>query len=124
MLHRAGSIELPASASSGYRARRSSESAAGAAQSGLYASNTCNVEPSPPLACHRTVVSAGVRELAAPMPMSLTTDYQGSSSAAINDLCFKIQYRKTLQAPEIKNFSYVFQLQTNVCNFPRYLRKN
>lgn len=94
MLHRAGSVELPASVNLGYRARHASESVAGAGRPGLFASSTGNAEPSPPLACHRTIVSAGVRELAAPMSMSWTMDYQGSSSAVINALHFKIQYKK------------------------------
>lgn len=91
--------------SSEYRARRASVSAAKAARLGLFASNTGNAEPSPPLACRRTVVSAGVRELAAPMPMSLTMDYQGSSSAAISDLRFKIPYKKNvLFSIKIQNY--------------------
>lgn len=94
MLHREDSVELPVSVNSKYRARRASESAAGAVQPGLFALSIDNAELFPPLACHRTVVSAGVRELAAPMPTSLTMDYQGSSSAATSDLHFKTQYKK------------------------------
>lgn len=94
MLHRADSVELPVSVSLEYRVRHASESAARAVRPGLFASSTSNAEPSPPLACRRTIVSAGVQELAAPMPMSLTTDYQGSSSAATSDLRFKTQYKK------------------------------
>lgn len=106
MLHRADSVELPVSVNLGYRARHASESAAGAVRLDLFVSSTDNAKPSPPLACHRTIVSAGVRELAAPMSMSLTTDYQGSSSAVINALHFKIQYKKTLS--EIKNYIPTF----------------
>jgi len=114
VLHRADLVELPVSVSSGYRARRVLESAAGAARPGLFASSTNNAEPSPPLACRRTAVSADVRELAAPMPMSLTTGYQGSSSAVTNDLHFKIQYEKCYKGLQIKKYSILFQLQIDI----------
>ena len=76
MLHQVGLVELPVSVSSRYRARHALKSAIGAARPGLFASSTDNAEPSPLLACHRTVVSADVRELAVPMPTLLTMDYQ------------------------------------------------
>lgn len=109
MLHRVGSVEFPVSVSSKYRAQRASESAARAVRLGLFASNTGNAEPSPPLACHRTVVSAGVRELAAPMPMSLTMDYWESSSAATSGLRFKISHKNVLFPASVENKrSYVY----------------
>lgn len=76
MLHQVGLAELLVSVSLRYRARHASESATGVSRPGLFASSTDNAEPFPLLACRRTIVSADVRELAAPMSMSLTTGYQ------------------------------------------------
>jgi len=89
---RVNSGELPVSASSAYKARRESKSATRAAQPVLFALSINNVKPSPPLACHRTVASADVREPAAPTPMLSTMDSRGSSSVATSGLRFKVQY--------------------------------
>lgn len=77
--------------------RHALETAAEAARSGLFASSTGNAEPSPLLAYRRTIVSAGARELAAPMPTSSTTDYRGSSYAATSGLYFDIKNNEGYQ---------------------------
>lgn len=94
MLHQASLVEPPVFASSEYGVQRALETAAEAARLGLFASSTGNAEPSLLLACRQIIASAGVREPAAPMSTSSTTDYRGSSYAATSGLHFKIQCKE------------------------------